>query len=179
MSEDVYTKLKEQNGTRFAKVFKDEESVLAIPGLLDMVRNLGSSSIAAKAVLPALKHLAETGGKPSKVLVSHCDNNIVKSKLDAKIEMVDGKFMLVLMDVNGVLIGERCYSENKTTLIELEPHEYLFDHFVYDDKSKMMRDVANTPDCFPEVFNRYYGGNEDLYVKNNCLFEGSTMLIGV
>ncbi len=69
--------------------------------------------------------------------------------------------------------GGRIHTVNKRN------GDALFDEFLFDNKTKMFTNIdPNSNDSFVHDFNKYYGGNQSLKVKNGNLTLNGDILIG-
>lgn len=93
--------------------------------------------------------------------------------------LIGDRIFKINHEIAGINIGEIAYIKNGQ-LIEMGPHEYLFDYIIFDAQTKTFRLVSDEiSDCAAEVLNKYYGGSPTLYVKKHCLYDGDEMLLGV
>lgn len=108
--------------------------------------------------------------------------NLGKSNCDAieNFIIVDNKLFKTVSEINGIYYGYTAVVANGR-IVELEDHEYLYEYFIFDLKTKMLRlfDVT-IRDSFPEDFNRCYGGRKSLRVDSDGnLMDGDKLLFGV
>lgn len=87
--------------------------------------------------------------------------------------LVDNQVFRVRMEVNGIYYGDTAYVKDGTLFeVDSRQQEYLFDIYIYNDRTKTFRLVDNSVrDCFPEDMNRYYAGKKSLYVKDYCIWD--------
>jgi len=94
--------------------------------------------------------------------------------------MAGSQIVEVNQELSGIYIGNHCYIKDGA-LVEMKEHEYLFDYFIFNERTKTFRMIAGleVSDSFPEDYNRVYGGRKSVFVKKHCIYDGSTKLVGV
>ena len=80
---------------------------------------------------------------------------------------------------NNIYFGDNAYlKDGKIHTIDKTKHNALFERFIFDNKTKTLINIDDDEsDSFAENFNRTYGGNKDLHVKNGNLMLGDDTLI--
>ena len=81
---------------------------------------------------------------------------------------------------NNIRYGDQAWVQNgEIHVIDKSAGDALFDYFRFDNKTKTLIKLdPNYKDSFADDFNRAYGGNKALTVKNGNLMLGECMLIG-
>lgn len=101
------------------------------------------------------------------------------SALEDNYLLVSGQIVKYHSEFSGIYYGDKCYVKNGT-IHEMGEHEYMFDYFIFNASTKTFRIIDQSiSDCFPETFNKAYGGSPTVYVKNHCIYDGEIELIGV
>ena len=79
-----------------------------------------------------------------------------------------------------IYYGDQAWAQNGVIHdVNKAAGDALFEWFLFDNKTKMLRKIDNeVKDSFAEDFNRDYGGNPGLYVKDGHLMLGDDVLIG-
>lgn len=94
--------------------------------------------------------------------------------------LAGNKILKVNMEIEGISFGDTAYVKNGELIECLAANgEYLFDHFVFNAKTKLFTNLLESKDGFVPAFNDTYGGRASVYVKNHCIYDGETMLVGV
>lgn len=120
--------------------------------------------------------LSESIQKYFNVSFSSKANNLLPEKC-----MLVNKCLFKYHDeISGIFFGDHAYIKNGTLHeVSAQNHEYLFDYFIFDARSKTFRIV---PECildsFADDYNAVYGGKKSVYVKNHCIYDGDIMLVG-
>ncbi len=83
-------------------------------------------------------------------------------------------------EINNVYYGDQAWVQNgEIHVIDKSAGDALFDYFRFDNKTKTLIKLdPNYEDSFADDFNRAYGGNKALIVKNGNLMLGEDVLIG-
>ena len=80
---------------------------------------------------------------------------------------------------NNIYYGDGAWvDEGEIKTVNKSAGDAMFDGFIFDNKTKTLKKIANGLDNFADDFNRYYGGNKGLYVKDGNLMLGNDVLIG-
>ena len=81
---------------------------------------------------------------------------------------------------NNIYYGDQAWAKDgEIHEINKSAGDAMFDGFIFDNKTKTLKNIdPDSRDSFPEDFNRTYGGNKDLHVKDGNLMLGDDMIIG-
>ena len=92
--------------------------------------------------------------------------------------LVDSRLVKNNYEVNGIVYGDHCIVQ-RGELREMKEHEYLFDYFIFNARTKTFSCIGDVADSFIDTFNEAYGGSPTVYVKKHCIYDGDVLLVGV
>ncbi len=84
------------------------------------------------------------------------------------------------LERNNIYYGDQAWVKNGIIHeVDLSNGDALFDEFLFDNKKKILIKIdPRSQDSFADDFNRIYGGNNNLRIRNGNLMLGDTLLIG-
>ncbi len=108
------------------------------------------------------------------------DFSVNKSPLPDDFTVIGNQIFKYHREANNIYYGDQKWAENGAIYkVNKSAGDALFDVFLFDNKSKTLKKIDfESRDNFVDDFNRCYGGNRGLSVKNGNLTLNGDVLIG-
>ncbi len=108
------------------------------------------------------------------------DFSASKTALPEGYQIFDKQIFKYHTEQNNIYYGDGSWVDGgEIKTVNKTAGDAMFDWFVFDNKTKTLKKIdSDYEDSFADDFNRYYGGNKGLYVKDGNLMLGDDVLIG-
>ena len=108
------------------------------------------------------------------------DFSAKKSSFPEGFELIGNQVFKYYKEYNGIYYGDNAWVKNGTIhAVDKSAGDAMFDYFLFDGKTKSLKKIDSaTNDSFADDFNRDYGGNSALIVKDGNLILNGEILIG-